>query len=138
MRNWLVAVPATLALVACGGGADNSGRGSDRGALAAQACKAAAESRLGGKLYELDLAVLAAQHVDTNALVVGYVIKGAWRYLEHDWVAREGGYVYEAPGETHTLVVDEPFYAHYLLATGIDHPSISRSFPYIDGKIRCI
>lgn len=39
--------------------------------------------------------------------VHGYVIKGQWRYLEHDWVATEGGYVYEAPGETHTLVVDE-------------------------------
>ncbi|MCG6116077.1 MAG: 2,4'-dihydroxyacetophenone dioxygenase family protein [Mesorhizobium sp.] len=38
--------------------------------------------------------------------VHGYVIKGEWRYLEHDWIAREGGYVYEAPGETHTLVVD--------------------------------
>jgi 2,4'-dihydroxyacetophenone dioxygenase len=38
--------------------------------------------------------------------VHGYVIKGSWRYLEHDWVAQEGGYVYEAPGETHTLVVD--------------------------------
>jgi quercetin dioxygenase-like cupin family protein len=39
--------------------------------------------------------------------VHGYVIKGSWRYLEHDWVANEGAYVYEAPGETHTLVVDE-------------------------------
>jgi 2,4'-dihydroxyacetophenone dioxygenase len=39
--------------------------------------------------------------------VHGYVIKGRWRYLEHDWVAQEGGYVYEAPGETHTLVVDD-------------------------------
>ncbi|KUL95788.1 cupin [Bosea sp. WAO] len=38
--------------------------------------------------------------------VHGYVLKGKWRYLEHDWVATEGGYVYEAPGETHTLVVD--------------------------------
>jgi len=38
--------------------------------------------------------------------VHGFVLKGEWRYLEHDWVAREGGYVYEAPGETHTLVVD--------------------------------
>jgi quercetin dioxygenase-like cupin family protein len=38
--------------------------------------------------------------------VHGYVIKGQWRYLEHDWVATEGSYVYEAPGETHTLVVD--------------------------------
>jgi len=41
------------------------------------------------------------------APVHGYVIKGAWRYLEHDWVAREGMYVFEPPGEIHTLVVDE-------------------------------
>ena len=39
--------------------------------------------------------------------VTGYVIKGAWRYLEHDWVAGEGSFVYEPPGEIHTLVVDE-------------------------------
>ncbi|MES2959434.1 MAG: 2,4'-dihydroxyacetophenone dioxygenase family protein [Pseudomonadota bacterium] len=39
--------------------------------------------------------------------VTGYVIKGAWRYLEHDWVAHEGAFVYEPPGEIHTLVVDE-------------------------------
>lgn len=38
--------------------------------------------------------------------VHGYVLKGQWRYLEHDWIATEGSYVYEAPGETHTLVVD--------------------------------
>jgi len=38
--------------------------------------------------------------------VHGLVLKGEWRYLEHDWIAREGGYVYEAPGETHTLVVE--------------------------------
>src|SRR3954470_12870066 len=41
------------------------------------------------------------------APVHGYVIKGSWRYLEHDWVARAGSYVYEPPGEIHTLVVDE-------------------------------
>ena len=41
------------------------------------------------------------------APVHGYVIKGSWRYREHDWIAREGSYVYEPPGETHTLVVDE-------------------------------
>lgn len=41
------------------------------------------------------------------APVHGYVLKGSWRYLEHDWVAREGMYVFEPPGEVHTLVVDE-------------------------------
>ncbi|MBU2486789.1 MAG: 2,4'-dihydroxyacetophenone dioxygenase family protein [Alphaproteobacteria bacterium] len=39
--------------------------------------------------------------------VHGWVLKGRWHYLEHDWVAEEGGYVYEPPGETHTLVVPE-------------------------------
>jgi quercetin dioxygenase-like cupin family protein len=39
--------------------------------------------------------------------VTGYVIRGAWRYLEHDWVASEGSFVYEPPGEIHTLVVDD-------------------------------
>ncbi|MGH7199593.1 MAG: 2,4'-dihydroxyacetophenone dioxygenase family protein, partial [Planctomycetaceae bacterium] len=40
------------------------------------------------------------------APVHGYVIKGSWRYLEHDWTAREGTYVFEPPGEIHTLIVD--------------------------------
>ncbi|WP_374468481.1 2,4'-dihydroxyacetophenone dioxygenase family protein [Ferrovibrio sp.] len=41
------------------------------------------------------------------APVHGYVLKGSWRYLEHDWVATEGSYVFEPPGETHTLVIDD-------------------------------
>lgn len=41
------------------------------------------------------------------APVHGYVIRGSWRYLEHDWIAREGMYVFEPPGEVHTLVVDD-------------------------------
>jgi len=39
--------------------------------------------------------------------VHGYVLKGSWRYLEHDWVAKAGSYIYEPPGDTHTLVVDK-------------------------------
>jgi quercetin dioxygenase-like cupin family protein len=40
--------------------------------------------------------------------VYGLVLKGKWRYLEHDWVAEQGSFVYEPPGEVHTLVVDSP------------------------------
>ena len=39
--------------------------------------------------------------------VYGYVLKGAWRYLAHDWVAEEGSFIFEPPGEIHTLVIDE-------------------------------
>lgn len=40
------------------------------------------------------------------APVHGYVIKGKWHYLEHDWRAGPGSYIFEPPGDTHTLVVD--------------------------------
>ena len=40
------------------------------------------------------------------APVFGYVIKGKWHYLEHDFVASPGIFLFEPPGETHTLVVD--------------------------------
>jgi 2,4'-dihydroxyacetophenone dioxygenase len=39
--------------------------------------------------------------------VHAFVQKGQWKYLEHDWIAQEGSYVFEPPGEVHTLVVPE-------------------------------
>jgi quercetin dioxygenase-like cupin family protein len=39
--------------------------------------------------------------------VVGYVIKGRWKYLEHPWTAEAGSFVYEPPGEIHTLTVPD-------------------------------
>src|SRR3954470_14024808 len=39
--------------------------------------------------------------------VHAHVLRGRWHYLEHDWVAEEGSYIFEPPGETHTLVVPE-------------------------------
>jgi 2,4'-dihydroxyacetophenone dioxygenase len=39
------------------------------------------------------------------APVHGLVLRGSWHYLEHNWIATEGSYVFEPPGETHTLVV---------------------------------
>jgi quercetin dioxygenase-like cupin family protein len=56
-------------------------------------------------LLRVRKAGVLSRHVHPS-WVTGYVIKGAWRYLEHDWVASEGSFVYEPPGEIHTLVVD--------------------------------
>lgn len=39
--------------------------------------------------------------------VHGHVLKGKWKYLEHDWVAEQGSYIFEPPGEVHTLVVPD-------------------------------
>lgn len=57
-------------------------------------------------LLRVRKAGVLSRHVHPS-WVTGYVIRGAWRYLEHDWVANEGAFVYEPPGEIHTLVVDE-------------------------------
>ena len=43
-------------------------------------------------------------HVGT---VHGYTMRGHWRYLEHDWIAKPGTYIYEPAGEAHTLVITE-------------------------------
>lgn len=41
--------------------------------------------------------------------VFAYTISGKWGYLEHDWTAEAGDFVYESPGEGHTLVAyDSP------------------------------
>ncbi|MCK9505599.1 MAG: 2,4'-dihydroxyacetophenone dioxygenase family protein [Porticoccaceae bacterium] len=39
--------------------------------------------------------------------VHGLVLKGCWGYLERDWLATEGSYIYEPPGDTHTLYLPE-------------------------------
>ena len=48
--------------------------------------------------------------------VFAYTISGKWGYLEHDWVATAGDFVYESPGEGHTLVAydhPEPMKVHF-------------------------
>ena len=37
-----------------------------------------------------------------TGIVIGHTIKGAWRYIEHDWVSSAGGTVYETAGSAHT------------------------------------
>jgi 2,4'-dihydroxyacetophenone dioxygenase len=38
--------------------------------------------------------------------VILYTIRGAWRYLEHDWVAREGDFIFETASSSHTFVTE--------------------------------
>lgn len=39
--------------------------------------------------------------------VFAYTISGKWGYLEHDWTATAGDFIFESPGEGHTLVAYE-------------------------------
>ncbi|PZE21724.1 2,4'-dihydroxyacetophenone dioxygenase family protein [Paenibacillus xerothermodurans] len=46
------------------------------------------------------------RHRHTGGQVMAFTIQGQWHYLERDWVAKPGTFVYEPPGDIHTLVVD--------------------------------
>ena len=41
------------------------------------------------------------KHYHTG-IVIGHTMKGAWRYLEHDWVSEAGDTVYETAASSHT------------------------------------
>ena len=47
------------------------------------------------------------RHRHSGGQVLGYCIQGSWHYLEREWVAKPGTFVYEPPGDIHTLVVDD-------------------------------
>ena len=70
-----------------------------------------------------------SRHLHPNP-VHGYVIKGRWHYREHDWVAETGSYVFEPPGEIHTLMVPED------CAEMITFFNITGSMIYLDEENR--
>jgi 2,4'-dihydroxyacetophenone dioxygenase len=51
-----------------------------------------------------------------------YTISGKWAYLEHEWTATAGDFVYETPGESHTLVC-------------YDHPEPMKVFFVVSGPL---
>ncbi len=56
-------------------------------------------------LVRMDPGRQIRRHVHAGGSVHAYVLAGSWRYLEHDWVAKPGSYVYEPAGGCHTLEV---------------------------------
>jgi hypothetical protein len=46
------------------------------------------------------------RHRHSGGQVLGFCVQGSWHYLEREWVARPGTFIYEPPGDIHTLVVD--------------------------------
>lgn len=46
------------------------------------------------------------RHRHSGGQVMAFTLQGEWRYLEREWVAKPGTFVYEPPGDIHTLVVD--------------------------------
>ena len=60
------------------------------------------------------------RHIHAGGSVHAYVLRGSWRYVEHDWVARPGSYVHEPAGGVHTLeVVGEETMVTLFLVNGV-------------------
>ena len=65
--------------------------------------------------------------------VFAYTISGKWGYLEHDWTATAGDFVYETPGEGHTLVAyehEQPMRAFFLSLIHISEPTRQAEISY--------
>jgi 2,4'-dihydroxyacetophenone dioxygenase len=76
-----------------------------------------------------------------------YTISGKWAYLEHDWTATAGDFIYETPGESHTLVCyehEDPmkvFFGHfdvfdYMKAAREHYDKVGIGADYVDTLIR--
>ncbi len=79
----------------------------------------------------------AHYHIST---VYGLTLRGTWHYLEHDWVATPGTFIFEPAGEAHTLVVPaeakEPMMTFFVLSGGliyIDSIESGKMVGYDDG-----
>lgn len=54
-------------------------------------------------LLKAPVAMALPKHHHTGTVIV-YTVAGAWRYLEHDWVATPGSLVFETAATSHTAV----------------------------------
>ena len=55
--------------------------------------------------------------------VHGYTLRGHWGYLEYEWTARPGTFIYEPAGEAHTLDIrqdsPEPAIIFFMIEGGL-------------------
>lgn len=68
--------------------------------------------------------------------VEGYVLQGSWHYLEHQWQAHPGSFVYEPPGDVHTLVADvtgdEPMLTLFTIHGPIEYMDQNGDLAYVE------
>lgn len=64
---------------------------------------------------------LVSRHYHSHP-IWAYTISGKWAYLEHEWTATAGDFIYETPGESHTLV-------------SYDHPEPLKVFFVVSGPL---
>ncbi|WP_052350361.1 2,4'-dihydroxyacetophenone dioxygenase family protein [Paenibacillus gorillae] len=58
-------------------------------------------------LFKIKSNQVLGKHRHTGGAVIGFNIQGRWRYEGRDWVAGPGTFVFEPPGDIHTLVTED-------------------------------
>ncbi|WP_082361228.1 2,4'-dihydroxyacetophenone dioxygenase family protein [Bacillus sp. FJAT-28004] len=58
-------------------------------------------------LFKIKSNQVLGKHRHTGGSVIGYNIQGKWRYEGRDWAATPGTFIFEPPGDIHTLITED-------------------------------
>ncbi len=58
-------------------------------------------------LFKIKSNHVLGRHRHTGGAVIGYNLQGRWRYEGRDWVATPGTFIFEPPGDIHTLITED-------------------------------
>ena len=58
-------------------------------------------------LFKIKSNKVLTPHRHTGGSVIGYNIQGQWRYEGRNWTAKPGTFIFEPPGDIHTLITED-------------------------------
>ncbi|BBH20037.1 cupin [Paenibacillus baekrokdamisoli] len=58
-------------------------------------------------LFKIKSNQVLTRHRHTGGCVVGYNLQGIWRYEGREWLAKPGTFIFEPPGDIHTLITED-------------------------------
>jgi 2,4'-dihydroxyacetophenone dioxygenase len=58
-------------------------------------------------LFKIKSNQVLTRHRHTGGSVIGFNLQGTWRYQERNWIARPETFIFEPPGDIHTLITED-------------------------------
>jgi 2,4'-dihydroxyacetophenone dioxygenase len=58
-------------------------------------------------LFKIKSNQVLGRHRHTGGSVIGFNIQGKWRYEGRTWIATPGTFIFEPPGDIHTLITED-------------------------------
>lgn len=73
-------------------------------------------------LFKIKSNKVLTRHRHTGGSVIGYNLQGQWRYEGRNWIAKPGTFIFEPPGDIHTLITeDEEVIALFILGGSLQY-----------------